>query len=76
MNPFFCKKIYENDKIINRIQVNRDNNIVLITEERHLKILEMNWGSQECVNSVVKINEVDFYLENNYEVYFVDNNPE
>lgn len=36
----------------------------------------MNWGSQECVNFVVKINEVDFYLENNYEVYFVDDNPE
>jgi hypothetical protein len=71
-DPFECKKIYENDKMISRIQVNRDSNIVLITEERHIKILVMDWGSGEVLREVVKKDEVDYYFENGYEVEFID----
>ncbi len=58
--------------MISRIQVNRDSNIVLITEERHIKILVMDWGSGEVLREVVKKDEVDYYFENGYEVEFID----
>ena len=47
---FHCQKVHQNDKIIKRIQMNPEGKVVLVLEDRSLKILQINWEKEEVEN--------------------------
>ena len=67
-----CKKIVECDKAIKKIEMNPQQNIVLLTEDRKMRILKVDWTKRSVKSIEVKHGFYDYFCSNCFEISFAE----
>jgi len=69
-----CTKIHKHSKVITSIQMDPSGNIVLMTEDKTVTVLRIDWVKETMTGSELLKDQADYFYENSYEVRFVNAN--